>query len=79
MKEKNNQVVVETQVLGGKPPQICKKNQNTQKFGKKEKKARKNVKVSWCKKIKTKNETMCINAGNNMLNNIMIIMLNTNV
>ena len=46
MKEKNNQVVVETQVLGGKPPQICKKNQNTQKFGKKEKKARKNVKVS---------------------------------
>ena len=34
MKEKKyDEVVVETQVLGVKPPQICKKYQNTQKFG----------------------------------------------
>ena len=33
LKEKNDEVVVETQVLGVKPPQICKKYKNTQKFG----------------------------------------------
>ena len=31
-RKKYDKVVVETQVLGVKPPQICKKN-NTQKFG----------------------------------------------
>ena len=32
-RKKYDEVVVETQVLGVKPPQICKKYQNTQKFG----------------------------------------------
>ena len=58
IERKNDEVVVETQVLGVKPPQICKKKQkkNAQKFG-------------GCKKqnIKEKkgNKKNCINPGNN--------------
>ena len=49
--KKNDEVVVETQVLGVKPPQICKKN-NTQKFG--DTKKEKGPKVWWCKIGKNK-------------------------
>ena len=49
--ERKNDVVVETQVLGVKPPQICKKN-NTQKFG--DTKKEKGPKVWWCKIAKNK-------------------------
>ena len=57
-KKSYDKAVVETQVLGVKPPQICKKKQkkNAQKFG-------------GCKKqnIKEKkgNKKNCINPGNN--------------
>ena len=50
-KGKCDEVVVETQVLGVKPPQICKKN-NTQKFG--DTKKEKGPKVWWCKIGKNK-------------------------
>ena len=50
-KGKCDEVVVETQVLGVKPPQICKKN-NTQKFG--DTKKEKGPKVWWCQKGKNK-------------------------
>ena len=51
-KRKCDKVVVETQVLGVKPPQICKKYQNTQKFG--DTKKEKGPKVWWCKIGKNK-------------------------
>ena len=52
-RKKYDEVLVETQVLGVKPPQICKKYQNTQKFGDtKKRKKKKDQKFGDAKKDK---------------------------